>query len=211
MAVQLLLLCLAIGCTLDRGHLKHQAKKAPASTQIEGRVVLPPGDGPRGVEVQAHAGESVTWARLDAHGHFTVEPPSWPVHIAVVAASTEVAGVDIERGGKVEIDARSAVRSHRLKLVAKTGQAQGGVRIGVWTGEVPRGPMGSLPSLGSAQFPDRVLPSDTEWLLPVKAPSVTFLVERPADHQRGRNWKSGAQQVFGPFALDELPEVLEIE
>ncbi len=207
------LAALWIGCTkLERGPVGHaeDASPTPEPTRIEGRVLLPEGEGPRGVEVQAHANGTVLWARLDADGRFTISPQTWPVHVSVVAASTEVAGLDVAQAGEVELDARASLRAHRVRLVPAKAEAEGGVRVGVWTGEVPRGPKGSLPSLGSAQFPDRRLPSESEWLLPLEA-SVTFLVERPADHARGREWKSGAQQLFGPYEVTALPEALVID
>ncbi|GJM22827.1 MAG: hypothetical protein DHS20C15_27420 [Planctomycetota bacterium] len=41
----------------------------------------------------------------------------------------------------------------------------------------------------------------------VRRPS-TRKVERPAGPERGREWRSGTQRVFGPFTLADLPDTL---
>ena len=80
------------------------------------------------------------------------------------------------------------------------------------TGPPPVGPQGEPVSLGSRQFPPVALGTEVEWLLGHDAHSIYFLVERPADEGlRTRPWRSGYQQLFGPFTAAEIPSELVVD
>jgi hypothetical protein len=57
--------------------------------------------------------------------------------------------------------------------------------------------------------PRRAL-SEVDWLLAPQTHSIHFLVERPADSRRGRDWRSGRQQLFGPFTTAQFPGELVV-
>lgn len=178
----------------------------PSHGLVEGQVLLPTGKGLRGAEVWHRAGDTGARAEVSADGRFTIEPSRWPLHLSVTAAGVEVVGLDVEEPGTVELDARSVLVPHIIAMHSTSAEHTGGeVRVAVWAGEIPRGPLGSHPSLGSAQFEERELPHNAQWLLPIEAESFSFLVERPLDDARGRNWRSGAQHVYGPYAAEALP------
>ena len=110
-----------------------------------------------------------------------------------------------------EIDLRDRMTQHWLTVHAAEGTQQGEVRVAMWSEPPARGPFGGTVSLGSMQFPSIVMGEAQEWLLPLEAPSVYFLVERPAEGSQGPEWRSGRQQLFGPFTLSTLPTDLVME
>lgn len=190
--------------------------------RIEGRVLVPPGVGPRGVEVRldypdADGGPPFVWVRHDPSGRFTHTSTEWPTNVRVHAAGVDVyrAQIEVDAGRLATdlgvIDVREQLVPYRVELAASPDAPAEVVRVAVWSGSPPRGPRGELPSLGSAQFPERGLPSTTDWLLPVDAPSISILVEQPAGRERDRNWKTGRQEVFGPYPLGALPDELVVE
>ena len=75
----------------------------------------------------------------------------------------------------------------------------------------PLGPSGEPVSLGSRQFPPVTLGDTTEWLLPLKAQSIYFLVERPVTRLGKQEWRGGYQRLFGPFNSANLPAALAMD
>ena len=106
------------------------------------------------------------------------------------------------------IDLRERLKKHGLLLRAAKGKPAGDVRVAMWFGPPPVGPRGEPVSLGSRQFPPVTLGSQVEWLLSHDAHSIYFLVERPSGLGRGSKWRSGHQQLFGPFTSAEIPAEL---
>jgi hypothetical protein len=188
---------------------------------IEGRVLLPEGEGRRGTEVRLifatpEGGERFTWVQTDADGRFSYTGEAPPLRAVVHAAGVDVHTVPVEAGAGVPIalevlDLRERLLPHRLTLVAAEGSPAGDVRVAPWAVLPPPGPMGEMVSLGSAQFPELALSDTVEWLLPKSAETITFLTERPDGEARGRAWRTGPQQLFGPYPLTELPDELVIE
>jgi hypothetical protein len=50
-----------------------------------------------------------------------------------------------------------------------------------------------------------------EWLLPLKAQSLYFLVERPVGPALEPEWRGGYQRLFGPFSSADLPTELTMD
>jgi hypothetical protein len=137
-----------------------------------------------------------------------------------VTAGSEVYRVDagdlpeVNQAGQIdvgEIDLRDRLMKHRLMVRAADGKPSGDVRVAMFFGPPPVGPVGEPVSLGSRQFPPVALGSEMEWLLPHEARGVYFLVERPSGSGRGTEWRSGRQRLFGPFTSPELPAELIME
>ena len=100
-----------------------------------------------------------------------------------------------------DVDLRSLLVVRQIRVVdARTPV----IRVSMWPNPPPVGV-----SLGSRQFPEIKTGSQTEWLIPADAETVYFLVEKPANELRGRNWQSGKQQLFGPFQLNSIPAKLK--
>lgn len=197
----------------------------PPERSLVGQVLLPSGEGRRGVELWvtvtgdgqvAHA----TWVQFDARGYF-----SHPVKGTLTDVSVNVGGREVYQLGATDlsvsndlatmdigdIDLRDRLVAHRLFLRPADGSLQGEVRVGMWFEPPPVGPRGEPVSLGSAQFPPVELGTEMEWLLPREEQSIYFLVERPVGSGRGREWRSGHQRLFGPFAFEDLPTVLVVD
>ena len=210
----LLAVAIACGC-----------RAAADGRTLVGQVLLPHGEGRRGLELwvtETATGREprATWVLFDAEGRFAHRLQGSLTGVTVTAGSAEVyrldaanvSGVDPE--GRVDvggIDLRERLIGHHLALRPATGSPGGDVRVALWFGPPPVGPFGEPVSLGSAQFPEVALGGGMEWLLPREARSIHFLVERPADSGRGREWRSGQQQLFGPFILAELPAELIVD
>jgi hypothetical protein len=197
------------------------ALSAPPRQSLAGRLVLPPGEGLRGVDVELRfatdGGGTVTkWALPDAGGRFARAVDDWPDSVVVTAGSgfevlelraealpqPDAAGI-IDLG---EIDLRRSLTSHTLQLEPAPGAALGEVRVAMWSGPPPPGV-----ALGSRQFPPVAVGSAREWLVPVDAEGIHFLVERPRDPDPAAPWWEGAQQRFGPFDSRSLPEALILD
>jgi hypothetical protein len=191
---------------------------------VVGQLLLPPGEGSRGVEViLTESGpqlEPRVWLFFDDEGKFARTLQGNPALIQVMAgAGREVHRIDATlldrpREGKIDlgvIDLRERLERHRFVLRAAEGRPSGDVRVAMWNRPPPRGPGGGTVSLGSRQFPPVALGSEVEWLLPPDAESVYFLVERPADAGRGVKWRSGHQRLFGPFTSTDFPPELVMD
>lgn len=217
-----LLVVLAAACGL-RGEPARAQFRVPIEHTLVGRLLLPPGSGSRGVEILARteAGGSeprTTWVLFDEQGFFSQTLRDTLTSVTVTAGG-EVHRVDAgdlpdaDQGRRIDlgvIDLRDRLMSHHLTVRAADGKP-GEVRVGMFSGPPPVGPWGEPVSLGSRQFPPIALGSDVEWLLPHRAQGVHFLVERPAGPDRGTEWRSGEQRLFGPFTSAGLPAELILE
>jgi len=158
----------------------------------------------------------VTWLLFDEQGHFAHTFPGNLTSVRVTTGLTaEIHRIDTEelpeasQSGQIDvgvIDLRDRLTTHRLVLRAADGEPSSDVRVAMCFGLPPTGPEGEPVALGSRQFPPVALGSEVEWLLPHGAQSVYFLVERGSG--RARDWRSGPQQLFGPFTLADLPAEL---
>ncbi len=201
------------------------ASSAPTpATSLVGQLLLPAGGDRRGLEVHAWIAdqdgeERQLWIFPDADGRFARDVSGQPTRVVVHAGSEvyRVEGDDLPRAngrGRVDlgvVDLRERLVVRRVRVLAAAGAPGGLVRLGLWVGPPHRGPQGELPSLGSKQFPAVELGSEVEWLLPPDARAVHFLVERPEGPGRGVDWRSGAQQVFGPYESASFPLDLELD
>ena len=193
---------------------------APEPTLV-GQLLLPSGLGSRGVEILVRIAAPgsephVEWVLFDEQGHFA-HSFGGNVTSVTVTAGDEVLRVDrvdlpkLNKAGQVDLgimDLRDRLTDRRVLVRAADGRPGGDVRVGMWFGPPPVGPQGEPVSLGSRQFPPVALGSEVAWLLPHEAHSIYFLVERPLGSGRGTEWRSGPQQLFGPFALAEFPAEL---
>jgi hypothetical protein len=121
---------------------------------------------------------------------------------------------EINQTGQVDvgvIDLRDRLIRHRLILRVAEGASQGDVRVAMFFGLPHVGPSGEPVSLGSRQFPPVALGSEMEWLLPLKAQSLYFLVERPVGPALEPEWRGGYQRLFGPFTSSNLPTELTMD
>lgn len=203
----------------------------PASTtspvaKLVGRLLLPGDGGRRGVELHAWAANSPDgkprqlWVLPDVDGHFAREFLGTLTREVTVLAGSEVHRIDAadipqaDANGTVdlgEIDLRELLTSRRVRVVGGDGDAAGGVvRLGLSIGPSHTGSLGELPSLGSAQFPSRAIGSEVEWLLLPEANDIYFLVERPDGPDHETVWRSGKQQVFGPYEPSDFPLELKL-
>lgn len=193
---------------------------------VVGQILLPDGSGSRGVEllltINAPGSEArLQWVLFDEEGHFE-QVLHGSLHEVVVTSGN---GVDVYRVDAEElpeinraneinlgvIDLRDQLERHYLLLRAADGAAHGEVRVAMWFGPPPVGPSGEPVSLGSRQFPPVELGSEMEWLLSPEAQSIYILVERPVEPTGGTNWRSGKQQLFGPFTSADMPTELIVD
>ncbi|MEM9664597.1 MAG: hypothetical protein AAF970_06675 [Bacteroidota bacterium] len=186
------------------------------SHTVVGRLQLPAGTGARGLqvilEVENEASTYYEWLDLDQTWGFRTSVDGAVNTLEVVAGiDRTIYALDADAlkpftsGGTVDvgtIDLRASLHTHTFKLVSDTAPA---LRIGMWFEEPP-----ADVSLGSRQFPEVAAGAASSWLLPTTFETVYFLVEKPADEQRGRDWSSGAQHLFGPFTSAELPGELRV-
>lgn len=203
---------------------QHQADLR--ETTLVGQVLLPGGFSRRGLEVHATIttpnGESLDkWLIFNEEGRFSHAFKGRLEDITVTAGvSFEV--FRIERGvlpdrnqaARVDvgiIDLRDRLKRHHLMIRSVNGNASGAVRVAMWFSPPPVGPDGGRVSLGSKQFPPITIDHEQEWLVPLKAQSIYFLVERPAVSGQKSEWRSGHQKLFGPFTSAALPTQLLID
>lgn len=192
---------------------------------LVGQLLLPSGSGSRGVEILvtiAHNEQEArtVWVLFDDLGHFTHAFTGTLTSVTVTTGGRDIHRLEAEDlpapdpTGRIDlgvIDLRDRLAGHRLVLRAADGPSAGVVRIGMWIGPPPVGPRGEPVSLGSRQFPPVVLGSELEWLLPLEAGEVYFLVERPDGPGRGTEWRSGQQRLFGPFTTAKFPAELVLD
>lgn len=193
------------------------AESAPRETTLVGRILLPPGEGSRGVELVvtlSGPGSAVgeRWLLFDEDGGFS---HTLDGELDAVRVSTgirhELHRIDAppaDARGRIDvgtIDLRDRLMRHRMTLRAADGAAPGKVRVAMCFGPPPVGPGGERVSLGSRQFPPIDLGGEVEWLLPHDAREVNFLVERPLGSGDEGPWQSGHQRLFGPFTSATLP------
>lgn len=207
-----------MGCT-GRGETANDKYGASFERTLVGQVLLPPGEGRRGVElhveVQAPDEDPIDqWIFFDAQGQFEHSFRGNLTGVTIRTGGAELFRVEAEKRAQASqseqlhvgvIDLRDRLLRHRLAVGAAQGKPLGVVRVAMWLRPPPVGPQGEPVSLGSRQFPPVELGSTMEWLVPAEAQSVYFLVERPADEKRGRHWRSGHQQLFGPYRSSQLP------
>lgn len=210
--------CIAAACACQEEPEGSQAVRSRRT--LVGQVLLPDGDGSRGVEVvmtvREPGGEPRdVWLLFDDQGRFAHSFRDRLVRLTVsTGIRAELHRIDVDelpeadQEGEIDvgvIDLRARLTRHRLVLRAAEGAPPGDVRVAMCFGLPPVGPGGGRIALGSRQFPPVALGSELEWLLPHEARSVYFLVERPLGPGRGREWRSGQQRLFGPFTLATLP------
>ncbi len=192
-------------------------------TTLVGQVLLPGGFSRRGLEVHATVtipnGESFDqWLLFNKDGHFSHKFKGMLDNVTVTAGvSFEVFRIDREvlsesnQAAQIDvgiIDLRDRLKRHHLIIRSEQGKATGEIRVAMWFGLPLVGPGGGRVSLGSKQFPSTTLGSEQEWLVPLKAQSIYFLVERPAESRQNDEWRTGQQQLFGPFTSEALPTEL---
>lgn len=210
------------GC---RGSLESDHLSAAGDRTLVGQLILPSGPGSRGVEVLMTVapidGEPRTvWVLFDDQGRFSHTFQETLTSVEVTTGMREIYRIDAgelpeaNQAGQIELGAIKLLDRlvrHRLVLRAADDEPSGDVRIGLWFGPPPVGPRGEPVSLGSRQFPEIVLGSELEWLLPHDARDVFFLVERPVGASRGAEWRSGELSLFGPFTSADIPAELVLE
>ncbi len=216
------------------GHDTPTQHDAPpdAEPALTGRVLLPPGEGRRGVELwitytTADGQTHDRWVRFDAAGHFAhplapgnpSTPGDQPTAVSVSAAGIEVYHADADAlpapdaQGRIALgtlDLRDRLVPHTITFRPAHGSPAGDIRVAFWPGPPPTGPRGGAVSLGSAQFPTQPLNTPTHWLLPPDAKTLYLLVERPANPLPGQPWRTGYQQQFGPYPTQQLPQELHV-
>ncbi len=184
--------------------------------------MLPSGSGSRGVEVLLQVAASADaprtlWVLFDDDGRVSQSYRGTLNELLVTTGGFDVVrlGADDlpapDRAGRVDvgtIDLRERLARRRFLLRESDGDRAGVVRVGMWSGPPPVGPRGEPVSLGSRQFPEILVGTELEWLLPHDARDVYFLVERPDGPSRGTAWRSGEQQLFGPFRAADFPTEL---
>lgn len=200
------------------------AATSPDSTELTGRLLLPGSGGRRGVELHVDVvgtagGAEQTWVLPDDDGRFRAAVPGRPT-LVVVSTGSEVLRLeesdlpDVNGRGEVDlgdIDLRDLLVAREVRVSSGDQVNDGLVRVGLWIGPPHRGPQGELPSLGSKQFPSLKLGSTNEWLLPEDVVDIYFLVELPAEPPSAAGWRSGAQQVFGPYDGSAFPLELRLD
>ena len=224
MTVTILAVFMAIVSTSGcRGELESDQGAVASERQLVGRLLLPSGSGSRGVEVVATATEVGSepydkWILFDEEGRFSGSFRGRLSHVRVsTGLSAELHRIETEdlpeinQAGQIDvgvIDLRDRLVRHRMFLRAAAGASHGDVRVALCFGLPPVGPSGEPVSLGSRQFPPVTLGSEVEWLLPLQAQSVYFLVERPVGSAPRWEWRGGYQKLFGPFNSTNLPTEL---
>lgn len=188
---------------------------------VVGQLLLPYGTGSRGVQVIATVISEDNaihseWLDLDEQYRFRGSLTGMLKELEIVTGIDktvhQIVGQELVRfikGDEIDIgtiDLRERLLSHKIKLTTGNKANTAALRIGMWFEKPPTGV-----SLGSRQFPEVSTGTEIEWLLPREFDRVYFLVERPANTRRGRNWRSGKQSLFGPFSSRELPTELKIE
>ena len=193
---------------------------------LVGQLLLPRGSGSRGVEVVATVTDAGSeprdkWILFDEEGRFS---GTFRGRLTRITVSTGLRAElhrietedlpEINQAGQVDvgvIDLRDRLIRHRLILRVAEGASQGDVRVAMCFGLPPVGPSGEPVALGSRQFPPVALGNEVEWLLPLEAQALYFLVERPVGSTLGGEWRSGHQRLFGPFTSANLPTELTMD
>lgn len=193
---------------------------------LVGQLLLPRGSGSRGVEVVVTVTEAGSephnkWLLFDEEGRFSGTFRGRITRMVVsTGLRTELHRIEtkdlpeINQAGQVDvgvIDLRDRLIRHRLILRVAEGASRGDVRVAMFFGLPHVGPRGEPVSLGSRQFPPVALGSEMEWLLPLKAQSLYFLVERPVGPALEPEWRGGYQRLFGPFSSADLPTELTMD
>ncbi|RLA43450.1 MAG: hypothetical protein DRR42_21740 [Gammaproteobacteria bacterium] len=199
---------------------------AASGHTLVGQLLLPRGSGSRGVEVVATFTETGSaprkkWILFDEEGRFADTFRGRLTRMVVsTGLRTQLHSIEAEdlpeinQTGQVDvgvIDLRDRLIRHRLILRVAEGASQGDVRVAMFFGLPHVGPSGEPVSLGSRQFPPVALGSEMEWLLPLKAQSLYFLVERPVGPALEPEWRGGYQRLFGPFTSSNLPTELTMD
>lgn len=214
------LVSLVVACARSK-EPTHEPHAAPLNSSLVGQLILPGAGGSRGVEIiaqyiDADGKPQPAWVLFDEQGRFA-HTFAGRLTTVRVTAGADVHRIDAQhlpapnRSGQFDlrvVDLRDRLREYRVQVRAADGAEPGDVRIGLWIGPPPTGPQGEPVSLGSAQFPAIPLGSEVDWLIPPETHSIYFLVERPADSRRGRDWRSGRQQLYGPFTTAQFPREL---
>ena len=221
-AVPILAFTALISCTAEPVSTNTASPPATATSSqaatLVGQLLLPGEGGRRGVELDAWVtapdGElNQLWLLPDADGRFAHGFSGELTRVSVSAGSEvhRIDAVDLPRAddnGRVDlgaIDLRESLVAYRVRTRAGDGATGGVVRMGLWIGPPQTGPLGSLPSLGSKQFPPLELGSEVEWLLPPGISAVYLLVERTDGPGHTTNWRGGKQQLFGPYESSMFP------
>ncbi|CAE7759043.1 unnamed protein product [Symbiodinium sp. CCMP2592] len=208
----------------SRGSASSESADATQESKLVGQLQLPGEGGRRGVEVHAwvrdsKGGENQLWILPGGDGRFAREFEGEVTRVRVFAGR-EVHRIDgddlpkVDGDGRVDlgvIDLRELLVGYQMRTRLAGGKSDGEYRAALWIGPPPTGPRGSLPSLGSAQFPTLELGEQVEWLLPADIRDVYFLVELPDGDGRGRDWRSGEQRVFGAFEASDFPVELVVD
>ena len=191
--------------------------------ELVGQLLLPSGRGSRAVEIvvtviEAGSEPRDQWILFDEKGRLS---GTFRGSLSQIRVSTglraELHRIEtqdlpqINQAGQIDvgvIELRDRLTSHRMVLRAAEGAPHGDVRVALCFGPPPVGPSGEPVSLGSRQFPPVALGSEVEWLLPLDALSIYFLVERPVGSAPRLEWRGGHQRLFGPFNSADLPTEL---
>ena len=203
--------------------LPAQVVPTPTSKQVVvGQLQLPTGSGSRGmhviIDVANHESTNRQWLKLDEEFRFR---SSFKGILTNLEIATGVATIvhrlnaqelaQLTKQNTVDvgtIDLRKRLQARKIKLLSDSATT---LRIGMWLEEPARDFAGSLPSLGSRQFPEIEAGKEMNWLLPSEFDTAYFLVEEAANERRGREWRGGKQKLFGPFRSSELPTELKIQ
>ncbi len=212
----------ACACQGDSAERRASANEST----VVGELLLPRGEGSRGVEVVVTSTEAGgearrRWVLFDEQGRFV---HTFKGSLSNVAVSTgiraELVSFDAEDLPKVDpagrinlgvIDLRERLTTHHMVIRAADGVPPSDVRVAMCFGLPPVGPQGEPISLGSRQFPSVKLGSEVEWLVPYEAESIHFLVEWPIITGQGVEWRGGEQRLFGPFTTAKLPSELVMD
>lgn len=193
----------------------------PNPRRIGGRLLLPPGDGTRGVDVELRFSSDAEnawtkWVPPEPSGQFGRAIEQLPDSVVVTAGTgfdlLELPAASLpepDSAGTLdlgELDLRDRLMRHTLRLEPAPDAALGLVRVAMWSGPPP-----PLVALGSRQFPPVPVGTSQEWLVPPDAEAIYFLVERPRDPDPSAPWWEGAQQRFGPFTVETLPAALILD
>lgn len=220
-----LVIAVLSGCTRDPVSTEGSRSEAPSAQNapvqnsvsedgtVVGQVLLPGTGGRRGLEIHAwfidaNGTERQLWILPEDDGRFE-RSFSGVLTRARVVAGSYVQDLQLNQNqGIVDlgmIDLRERLVVCPIRVRSGDEVTEGDVRVGLWIGQPHTGPQGEFPSLGSKQFPTHAIGQSVEWVLPPDVRDVYFLVERPDGPARGTSWRTGAQQLFGPFESSSFP------
>lgn len=224
-SASVLAIALVPGCTRDPVSMEGSrnevpsAQNAPVQNAISeggtviGRVLLPGTGGRRGLEIHAwfidaNGTERQLWILPEDDGRFERAYSGVLCRVRVVAGSYMQDLQLNQNQGILDlgiIDLREQLVVCPTRVRSGDGTIGGNVRVGLWIGQPHTGPRGEFPSLGSKQFQTYEIDQPIDWVLPPDVRDVYFLVERPDGPDRGTSWRTGAQQLFGPFESSSFP------